>query len=330
MLDAAVAASREAVRMQPNDAYAHFSLGVALFTQKKTDEAIAEYRQAIRIQPGDATFHDNLCEAFGSQGKLDDVLAEHRLAIRIQPDFANAHNTLGHVLSDVKRDHVAAAAEFRAAIKLQPDIAVYHFNLALALRNRVSSIRRSPNTGTPPGFSLTSSPPNWAWAKSLTFKASGPNRSPCIARPAGSSPGLPRPTMASRWHWSRYPTVALKSAPRRSSTHALRLRLTPRMAATAPRWPWPSTARVTGPRRSLRAHGSIDRTKGVDASNWFLLAMALGQKADRDEARKWFDQAVAWTREKDPKNSDLRQFWGEAAALLALPGPESSGEGALR
>ena len=134
ILEAAAAANREAVRLRPDDAYAHFSLGFALFMQGKLDEAIAEYRTAIRIQPDDATFHDNLCEALGQQGKLDEAIAEHRIAIRIQPDFANAHNTLGHILSDVKQDYGAAAAEFREAIRLQPDFALFHNNLGLALQ----------------------------------------------------------------------------------------------------------------------------------------------------------------------------------------------------
>ncbi len=135
ILEAAAAANREAIRTRPDDAYAHFSLGFVLFFQDKLDEAIAEYRTAIRIQPDDATFHDNLCEALGQQGKLDEAIAEHRKAIRIQPDFANAHNNLGHIFSDFKGDHRAAAAEFREAIRLQPDIALFHNNLALALQN---------------------------------------------------------------------------------------------------------------------------------------------------------------------------------------------------
>ena len=33
--------------------------------------------------------------------------------------------------------------------------------------------------------------------------------------------------------------------------------------------------------------------------------------------------AIAWTKEKDPKNKELRQFWTEAAELLGQPGPDS-------
>jgi hypothetical protein len=31
-----------------------------------------------------------------------------------------------------------------------------------------------------------------------------------------------------------------------------------------------------------------------------------------------------WTKEKDPKNAELRQFWAEAAELLARPGQDAA------
>jgi Flp pilus assembly protein TadD len=68
------------------------------------------------------------------------------------------------------------------------------------------------------------------------------------------------------------------------------------------------------------AERSIALTKGLDASNWYVLAMARWQKGDKDEARKWFDKAVAWAKQ-DPQNVELRQFWSEAAQLLGVPGP---------
>lgn len=70
---------------------------------------------------------------------------------------------------------------------------------------------------------------------------------------------------------------------------------------------------------------SIALTNGLDGSNGFFLAMVLWQKGDKDEARKSLDKAVAWTKEKDPKNVDLRQFWAEAAELLGQPGPGTKG-----
>ena len=70
---------------------------------------------------------------------------------------------------------------------------------------------------------------------------------------------------------------------------------------------------------------AIGLSTEVDASNWFFLAMARWQLGEKDQARKWFDKAVAWTKEKDPKNAELLQFWMEAAELLSQPGPNEPG-----
>jgi tetratricopeptide (TPR) repeat protein len=72
---------------------------------------------------------------------------------------------------------------------------------------------------------------------------------------------------------------------------------------------------------------SMALRNGGDGGDWFFLAMAHWQKGEKDEARKWFDKAVAWTKEKGPKNAELRQFWTEAAELLGQPGPDAPGPG---
>jgi len=69
------------------------------------------------------------------------------------------------------------------------------------------------------------------------------------------------------------------------------------------------------------SEGSTNLNKGVDASNWFFLAMASWRQGERASAIGWFDKAVAWTKAKDPRNAELRQFWREAAELLGQPGP---------
>ena len=92
-LEAAVAAGREAIRLKPDDAYAHFNLGIALTSQGKLDEAIAEFRTAIRLKPDYAVAHINLGIALTDQGKLDEAIAEFRTAIRLKPDDAEPTTT---------------------------------------------------------------------------------------------------------------------------------------------------------------------------------------------------------------------------------------------
>jgi serine/threonine-protein kinase len=128
ILEAAAAANREAVRLRPDDANAHYFLGITLREQGKLDEATAEYRTAIRIQPDLATTHFGLGAALDRRGKLDEAIAEYRTAIRLQPDDATAYNNLGVVFGQQgKLDE--AIAEYRTAIRLQPDLANAHVNL---------------------------------------------------------------------------------------------------------------------------------------------------------------------------------------------------------
>ena len=114
---AAVAARREAIRLQPDDADAHSNLGLALAAQGKLDEAIAEYREAIRLQPDSAEAHYNLGIALAHQGKLDEAVAEYRTAIRLKPDYAEAHCNLGHLLRG-QGDYAGALAMLRRGHEL--------------------------------------------------------------------------------------------------------------------------------------------------------------------------------------------------------------------
>jgi Flp pilus assembly protein TadD len=130
----ATAEFREAIRLRPDDAVAHSNLGNALRAEGKVAEAIAAYREAIRLQPDLAVAHSNLGEALHKQGKVDEAIAAFREAIRLRPDFAAAHSNLGAILCGVKHDYPGAEAELRAAIRLRPDFAVAHYNLGNALR----------------------------------------------------------------------------------------------------------------------------------------------------------------------------------------------------
>jgi hypothetical protein len=35
---------------------------------------------------------------------------------------------------------------------------------------------------------------------------------------------------------------------------------------------------------------------GDSADDWFILALALWQKREKDNARMWFDKAAGWTK----------------------------------
>ncbi len=131
----AVGAYRQAIKLRPDDAKAHYNLGHALRKQKKLDEAAAAYRQAIKAQPDYAKAHNNLGNALRKQKEFDEAVAAYRRAIQFRPDYALAHNNLGTVLyAQMKLDEAVAA--FRAAIEITPNLPEAHNNLGNALRKQ--------------------------------------------------------------------------------------------------------------------------------------------------------------------------------------------------
>jgi serine/threonine protein kinase/Tfp pilus assembly protein PilF len=61
---------------------------------------------------------------------------------------------------------------------------------------------------------------------------------------------------------------------------------------------------------------SIELRNGGDSFDWFFLAMAHWQLGEKENARKWYDQAVQWMDKNQPKNEELRRFRTEAEGLL--------------
>jgi hypothetical protein len=47
-----------------------------------------------------------------------------------------------------------------------------------------------------------------------------------------------------------------------------------------------------------------------------MLAMTNGQEGNKNEARKWYGQAVQWMNKNAPRDEDLERFREAAAALL--------------
>jgi hypothetical protein len=62
-----------------------------------------------------------------------------------------------------------------------------------------------------------------------------------------------------------------------------------------------------------------DAPKGGEPRQWFFLAMAHWQLGEKEEARAWYDKAVAWMDQYSPGEEDHRQERAEAAALLGVP-----------
>jgi tetratricopeptide (TPR) repeat protein len=64
---------------------------------------------------------------------------------------------------------------------------------------------------------------------------------------------------------------------------------------------------------------SMELGKGGDSSDWFFLAMARWKLGQKEEARTWYEKAVAWMAEHRPEDDGLRRIRTEAAQVLGVP-----------
>ena len=133
--DGAAREFREAIRLQPNDPFAHNSLGIALDKTKDWDGAIREYRETTRLWPDNPHAHYNLGWELANKNDWDGATKEFRETIRLKPDYADAHDILGVALKK-QNDLDGAVKEYREAIRLQPDDPDAHNNLGEALEQR--------------------------------------------------------------------------------------------------------------------------------------------------------------------------------------------------
>ncbi len=69
---------KQEVEKNPDDAEAHYNLGVAYYDSGKYQEAIEACKQVIRLDPDDAKVHNNLAAAYGKSGKYQEEIESYK------------------------------------------------------------------------------------------------------------------------------------------------------------------------------------------------------------------------------------------------------------
>jgi protein O-GlcNAc transferase len=134
LMESAVASYRRAVKIKPAYVDAHYNLGNALKELKQFTDAVASYRRALKIKPDSAYAHNNLGTVFTSLGQLNEAIASYRRAVAFKPDFTLAHYNLGNALKDLGQ-LPDAVMSYHTALKFQSDFVEAHNNLAGALKD---------------------------------------------------------------------------------------------------------------------------------------------------------------------------------------------------
>jgi tetratricopeptide (TPR) repeat protein len=131
-IEEAIAHFEQALQLKPDYADVHENMGIALAQTGKLKEAIAHFEQALRMSPNSATAHFNLGLALAQTGSITEAIAHFEQALRIKPDLAEAHNHLGVALAQAGKFQ-QAIAHYQQALQLKPDFAEAQNNLGIDL-----------------------------------------------------------------------------------------------------------------------------------------------------------------------------------------------------
>jgi len=128
---------REAVRLRPGYADAHYYLGISCEKLKKIKEAEAHYRKALKAAPDFADAHYSLGVLYGKQGMYKEAVQALQQAVKYAPDFPDAYYALGVAFGKLglNRDSIEA---YKQAIRLKPDFPDAYYNLGIACEKTAS------------------------------------------------------------------------------------------------------------------------------------------------------------------------------------------------
>ena len=129
----ALPAFQKTAQLLPDDAQAHYNLGVMLRSAGRLDEAVTHYRQAVTLNPSFAEAHGNLGNVLRDMGRFEDAAASYKRAIKLKPGSADTYVSLGIVLNGMGRLEDAVAS-YRKAAEIKPDFALAHYNLGNNLK----------------------------------------------------------------------------------------------------------------------------------------------------------------------------------------------------
>jgi tetratricopeptide (TPR) repeat protein len=279
---AAIASLRRCIRIDPKYARAHNNLGL-LLKKANPDEAADCFRAATKSDPGLWQPHSNLGDLLAQQGDLAGAIAAYREAARLSPDTPRLQRALAETLSRAGRLDEAIAC-LRHALEREPKDARTHRQLGISLqkqrkfREAIRAYRSAINLKSDYGQAHVDLA--WLLANAPDPKDRAPAEAVILAKKAVEL----APEGISGWG-------TLGMAQYRARNWAL--------AVTA-------------------INRAMELSRGGVCADWLFAAMTHWQLGNRDEARTWYEKAVAWMEKEQSRDDELREFQIEAAELLGI------------
>jgi Tfp pilus assembly protein PilF len=129
-----MAALKEAIELDPENATYRNTLGVVLLDLKRPAEAQAEFQAALEIDKNNPEVHHNLGLSYAEQSRFDEAIAAYKKALAF-PTYATpevAYYNLGNAYIRLGKAPEAEES-YRAAVQLEPTLISAHYGLGVAL-----------------------------------------------------------------------------------------------------------------------------------------------------------------------------------------------------
>jgi tetratricopeptide (TPR) repeat protein len=264
-------------------ALSYTGLGLALQDQKLLEQAIVAHRRAVQLHPAFPGAYANLLDALSKAGRLDEAVREYEGQVRGEPGDALGHYLLALALCRKGRWQDAAD----------------HFTRVLALDASYPRVHATR-------------------AGAYGALGRGEDALADYATEAELRPNAADAHNALAWYLATCPDARYRDGARAVAAGRRAVDLAPQSggfwntlgAAHYRAGDWESAVQAF--EKSMQLQG------GGNAFDWFFLAMAHGQRGNKDEARRWYDRAVQWMDKNQPENKELGRFRAEAAELLGV------------
>ncbi|GEM_PF-6772542 len=143
-LNAALKTSQQLLKLAPRDPINHLNQGSILFRLGHFQAAAAAYRKGLILDPDNAILLTNLGNAYWQLGHPDRALSQYRKALQHDPDLSQARLNLAGILRQQQRWD-AAKEQLRILLEKQPDHAlgrIAWLDLLLARKDTAAALSR--------------------------------------------------------------------------------------------------------------------------------------------------------------------------------------------
>jgi tetratricopeptide (TPR) repeat protein len=123
----------QAIKLNPQDAFAYANRGVAYRQKDDCDRAIQDYSKAIQLVPNYAWAYGTRGAAYSMKGEYDRAIQDYSKAIALNPQDAIAYTNRGTAYYE-KDDYDRAIQDYSKAIALNPQYAVAYASRGVAYR----------------------------------------------------------------------------------------------------------------------------------------------------------------------------------------------------